>query len=252
MDMHLFYTSDFSALHPVLSDDEAHHALKVLRLQSRDTFYVTDGKGSLYTTTILSADYKKPRFQVIHTQTDYGKRPYHIHIAVAPTKNSDRTEWLVEKCVELGVDVISFIQCDRSERKHFKTDRLEKIVVSAMKQSLKAYLPEIRVLESLEKFLQIHMMNPTTTFEQKKGNTSEGLFIAHLEEGKKQYLSGAAQPGGRYCILIGPEGDFSPKEIDLALLRGFLPVSLGESRLRTETAAMYACCTLNTLNLPML
>ncbi len=234
MPVQLFYAPDFTPDQPILPDEEARHALKVLRLELGSLIHITDGKGNLYVTKIVSSDLKKPRFQVQQTQSEMGKRDYKIHMAVAPTKNPDRTEWLVEKCVELGVDVISFIQCDRSERKHFKTDRLEKIAVSAMKQSLKMYLPEIRDMISFDKFVT--------------NQTAEQKFIGYLDNEKKYYLSELAKPGLSYCMLIGPEGDFSPKEVELALLHGFQPVSLGESRLRTETAAMAACHILNIVN----
>jgi 16S rRNA (uracil1498-N3)-methyltransferase len=232
--MLLFYAPDFTASHPELPEEEARHALKVLRLEAGSLIHVTDGKGNLHTTKILSSDIKKPRFQVQQTQMEVGKRSYAIHMAVAPTKNPDRTEWLVEKCVELGVDTISFLQCDRSERKHFKTDRLEKIAVSAMKQSLKMYLPEIRDMISFEKFVS--------------SQQATQKFIGYLDNEKKYYLSEVANPGMEYCMLIGPEGDFSPKEVELALQQDFVPVSLGESRLRTETAAMAACHILNLVN----
>ena len=236
--MLLFYAPDFTVNSPYLPDDEAHHALKVLRLGVGDALQITDGKGNLHTAKIVSFEKHKPRLHVTATQTGFGKRNYHIHMAVAPTKNTDRTEWLVEKCVELGVDAISFIQCEHSERKHFKTDRLEKIAVSAMKQSLKAYLPVVGEMVPFREFVSRFSKEPSTQ-----------LFIAHLDEGEKQYLSKTANPGGDYCVLIGPEGDFSPEEIRLALAGGFRAVSLSHSRLRTETAAVAACHTLNMLNL---
>ncbi len=239
MEMLLFYAPDFTVKNPDLPDDEAHHALKVLRLGVGDALQITNGKGNLHTAKIVSVEKAKPRLQVTATQTGFGKRDHHIHIAVAPTKNTDRTEWLVEKCVEMGVDAISFIQCDHSERKHFKTDRLEKIAISAMKQSLKAYLPVVSEMVPFGKFVSRFSNEPSTQ-----------LFIAHLGEGEKQYLSKTANPGGGCCVLIGPEGDFSPQEIRLAVASGFRAVSLGDSRLRTETAAMAACHTLNMLNLP--
>ncbi|MDJ1480518.1 16S rRNA (uracil(1498)-N(3))-methyltransferase [Cytophagaceae bacterium YF14B1] len=233
--MLLFYAPDFTTDSPLLPEEETRHALKVLRLETGELIHITDGKGNLYTTKIVSSDLKKPRFQIMQHQSDYGKRDYFIHVAVAPTKNPDRTEWLVEKCVELGIDTISFIQCDHSERKHFKTDRLEKICISAMKQSLKAQLPEIQDIIPFEKFV-----TKTDLWDQK--------FIGYLDEQKKYYLSEIAKPNQRYCILIGPEGDFSPREVGMAQQQGFIPVSLGESRLRTETAAMAACHILNIIN----
>lgn len=234
----LFYAPDFSPENPGLPADEAHHALKVLRLGVGAAIDVTDGKGNVYAAKIVSLENAKPRLQVTAAQPGFGPRSHRIHIAVAPTKNTDRTEWLVEKCVELGVDEISFIACERSERRHFKTDRLEKIAVAAMKQSLKAHLPAIHGMVSFAKFVRPFA-----------DATGKQLFIAHLDAGEKQYLSKTANPGGDCCVLIGPEGDFSPQEITLALAGGFRAVSLGHSRLRTETAAMAACHTLNLLNL---
>jgi 16S rRNA (uracil1498-N3)-methyltransferase len=230
----LFYAPDFTPSQPTLPDDEAHHAFKVLRLAAGAVVNVTDGHGNLHEVKIADADWKKPRLQVLRTQTDFGKRDYRIHMAVAPTKNADRTEWLVEKCVELGVDEISFVACERSERRHFKTDRLEKIAVAAMKQSLKAYLPVVRDMIPFANFV-------------KQTNAAQ-RFIAYLDEEKKAYLAKAATPGGDYCVLIGPEGDFSPKEVSFARQYGFEPVSLGNSRLRTETAAMAACHIFNIVN----
>jgi len=235
--MLLFYAPDFTVRNPVLPEDETRHALKVLRLEAGNHIHVTDGKGNLYTTQIVSADFRKPVFLVTDTQADFQKQNYYIHLAVAPTKNADRMEWLVEKCVELGVDTISFIQCERSERRHFKTDRLEKIAVAAMKQSLKAFLPTVRDIILFSDFVKEQGRNQET---QK--------FIAYLDEEKKYYLSESAKPAGHYCVLIGPEGDFSPGEIALARQCGFEPVSLGQSRLRTETAAMAACHILNVIN----
>ena len=230
----LFYAPDFTPARPALPDDETHHAFKVMRLGAGAIIHVTDGRGNIYETKITDADRKKPRFQVLNTQTDFGKRSYRIQMAVAPTKNADRTEWLVEKCVEMGVDEINFVACERSERRHFKTDRLEKIAVAAMKQSLKAYLPVVRDMIPLADFVR------QTNAAQR--------FVAYLDEEKKAYLAKAATPGSDYCVLIGPEGDFSPKEVGLARQHGFEPVSLGNSRLRTETAAVAACHTLHLLN----
>lgn len=219
---------------PLLPEEEARHCLKVMRMSIGDEVHVTDGKGNIFQTQILTTDLKKCLLTVIDVQSQWGKRPYVIHIAVAPTKNADRTEWLVEKCVELGIDQISFIACEHSERKFFKTDRIEKIAVAAMKQSLKSYLPVINEIIPFRKFVE----------QPLEGQN----FVAHLEEGKRELLQDIAQKNGTYCVLIGPEGDFSPQEIKLALAKGFLPVSLGESRLRTETAAMVACHILNLIN----
>ncbi|QHT69316.1 16S rRNA (uracil(1498)-N(3))-methyltransferase [Rhodocytophaga rosea] len=231
--MQLFYNPDFNIQAPFLLEDEARHCLKVLRIKKGDIVHVTDGNGNIFETRLLTEDPKKCQLQIISTQTESYK-PYTIHIAIAPTKNADRTEWMVEKCVELGVDEISFIACEHSERKFFKTDRVEKIAIAAMKQSLKSRLPAIHEIISYKKFIEQPL--------------PEQRFIAHLEEGKRELLQQLAQQGKEYCVLIGPEGDFSPEEIRLAQAKGFLAVSLGESRLRTETAGIVACHILNLIN----
>ena len=231
--MQLFYNPDFDTKAPFLPEEEARHCLKVLRMKRGDTVYITDRKGNIFETRLLTEDPKKCHLQIISTQTE-PEKPYTIHIAIAPTKNADRTEWMVEKCVELGVDEISFIACEHSERKFFKTDRVEKIAVAAMKQSLKSRLPAIHEIVPFKKFIEQPLP------EQK--------FIAHLEEGKRELLQHMAQKNKEYCVLIGPEGDFSPEEIRLAQAKGFLAVSLGESRLRTETAGIVACHILNLVN----
>jgi 16S rRNA (uracil1498-N3)-methyltransferase len=172
--MILFYSPQFSASLPFLPQEEARHCIKVLRMNLGDTLHVTDGKGNLYEAQIASADINKCKLALIHTQPEFGKRPYAIHLAIAPTKNADRTEWLVEKCVELGIDEISLIACERSERRVFKTDRLEKIAVAAMKQSLKAYLPII------------HEVIPFRQFVEKPIEGQK--FVAHLEEGRREFF----------------------------------------------------------------
>jgi 16S rRNA (uracil1498-N3)-methyltransferase len=232
--MQLFYSSDFTASTPFLPEEEARHCIKVMRLGTGNSIHVTDGKGNLYKAQIASTDIKKCRLNITDTQTAFGKRPYYIHLAIAPTKNADRTEWLVEKCVELGIDEISFVACEHSERKVFKTDRLEKIAIAAMKQSLKAYLPLIHEVVPLRQFLEKPL--------------SAQKFVAHLEEGRRELLQTAAARAQTYCLLIGPEGDFSPAEINLAIEKEFSPVSLGESRLRTETAGIVGCHILNLIN----
>jgi 16S rRNA (uracil1498-N3)-methyltransferase len=232
--MHLFFAPDFSVERPFLPEEEARHALKVLRLGVGDAVRVTDGRGNFYEATVAGADAKKCRLAVRHHEPESGKKGFSIHVAVAPTKNTDRTEWLVEKCVEIGVDQISFVLCERSERRHFNPERVEKIAVAAMKQSLKAYLPQLDELVPLRDFLQ----RPLPGHK----------YIAHLVEGERQLLQRVAPTGGSYCVLIGPEGDFTPGEVAAALASGFVPVSLGESRLRTETAGIVACHILNLVN----
>ncbi len=232
--MHLFFAPQFSPQNPFLPEEEAGHALKVLRLPPGENVQVTDGKGNWYQAVLVTADPRKCRLRVLGHEPEYGKRNYGVHIAVAPTKNADRTEWLVEKCVEIGVDEISFVQCARSERKYFKIDRLQKIAVAATKQSLKAYLPRLNELTAFSGFLQKDL--------------PENKYIAHLAEGERHLLQHTAPKSSNCCVLIGPEGDFTPGEIKAAGENGFRPVSLGESRLRTETAGIAACHILNLIN----
>lgn len=232
--MHLFYTPDISGKEYTLSEEESKHAIRVLRLDAGDEVQLVDGKGGLYKAKVTDPNPKRCKLEITKTVSEFGKKPYYIHIAVAPTKNLDRMEWFIEKAVEIGIDEISFLKCSRSERKELKLDRLEKIAVSAMKQSLKAYLPKLNEL------------TPYKTFLAKLDSVSSS-YIAHLEEGNRQDLKQIDTSGKSYCVLIGPEGDFTPEEIETALAKGIKPVTLGESRLRTETAALVACHTLNLL-----
>lgn len=232
--MHIFYSAHIQENNFQLDEEESRHAVKVLRLKERDTISLVDGKGGFYLAEISQADPKKCTLKILQAQQNYGKKNYFIHLAIAPTKNMDRIEWMVEKCVEIGIDKISFIKCQRSERKNVNPERIEKIAVSAMKQSLKAYLPKIHDLISFKDFLNSEL--------------EDQRFIGHLEEGEKKDLQNAARKSGNYCILIGPEGDFSPEEIEQAKVKGFTPVNLGPSRLRTETAGMVSCHILNLVN----
>ena len=232
--MHLFYTPDITAGFYTLPEEESKHCTRVLRLQQGDTIYLVDGVGGLYTAIIQDANYKKCQLQIIDKQIEYGKLPYYSHIAVAPTKNMDRMEWFVEKAVEIGVSEITFLQCEHSERRNLRLDRLEKIAVSAMKQSQKGYLPLLNDLTPFHRFVQKSL--PETT------------FIAHLEDDATKSIRSFYTYGQPYCIMIGPEGDFSPSEIAAAYSAGIRPVTLGNSRLRTETAALVACHTLNVLH----
>ena len=232
--MHLFYTPDVSTDFYLLSEEESKHCIRVLRLQQGDTVYLVDGAGGKYTAIIQEANPKKCQLQVIDKQIEYGKLPYSTHIAVAPTKNMDRMEWFMEKAVEIGVTEITFLLCENSERRHLKLDRLEKIAVSAMKQSQKGYLP------------LLHDLTPYSRFVQK--TYAEHTYIAHLEEDATKSIKDYYRHGQPHCIMIGPEGDFSPGEIAAAYEAGIRPVTLGRSRLRTETAALVACHTLNVLH----
>ena len=234
--MHLFYTPDIEPSHPqyFLSEEESKHCVRVLRLNVGNEVQLIDGRGGLYIAQIKDAHPKRTILQVTSVQQECQKRNHYLHIAIAPTKNIERLEWFLEKATEIGVDEISLIICQRSERKEAKTDRLNKIITSAIKQSLKAYHPVLNEAESLAKLL-------AKNFEGQK-------FIAHCEEGDKGNLKDMIKLHGRYLILIGPEGDFTPKEIEEALNNDFKAITLGESRLRTETAALEACFEINFLN----
>jgi 16S rRNA (uracil1498-N3)-methyltransferase len=195
---------------------------------------LVDGKGGKYTAQITDANPKKTLLQIAHSQQEFGKRNHYLHIAVAPTKNIERLEWFLEKATELGIDSITPIICDRSERKDVKTERLNKIITSAVKQSIKAYHPLLNQAISFKQFIEPRL---------------EGAgFVAHCMEGEKPLLVQLIKPQGHYTILIGPEGDFTPQELTLAQAAGYTGISLGEARLRTETAALAACFEINMLN----
>ena len=234
MPMHLFYTPDITLPTYMLSEEESKHAIRVLRLQLHDEVLLVDGKGGKYTAQITDANSKKTILQITQSQQEFGKRNHFLHLAVAPTKNIERLEWFLEKATELGIDTITPIICDRSERKDVKTERLNKIITSAVKQSIKAYHPLVHEAISFKQFMQ-------------QGLAGNG-FIAHCMEGEKPLLAQLVKPLGHYIILIGPEGDFTPQELALAQAAGYTGISLGEARLRTETAALAACFEINLLN----
>jgi 16S rRNA (uracil1498-N3)-methyltransferase len=218
-----------------LNEEESRHAVKVLRLSAGDLLYVVDGIGGFYTCKIKNTQGKKCELMITEEKQAFEKRDFYIHLIIAPTKNMDRMEWMLEKCVEIGIDEISFVQTRYSERKEIKTQRLEKIAVGAMKQSLKAYLPKINEMVSWKEFV-------------KKDLSDSQKMIAHLEEGDRKLIQHFAKPKEKYAVLIGPEGDFSEEEIKQAIEKGFQPVTLGNSRLRTETAGLVACHTLSVIN----
>jgi len=234
--MHLFYTPDIDAqaTEYTLSEDESKHCIRVLRLVAGDEVKLIDGRGGFYTAVIKDDNPKRTKLSITAYIGEYQKRNHYLHIAVAPTKNIERLEWFLEKATEIGVDEVSMIICQRSERKEVKVDRLNKIITAAIKQSLKAYHPVLNEPVSFQKFIK-------TSFDGQQ-------FIAHCEEGEKADLKSILIPQNRYLLLIGPEGDFSPQEIGLALENGFKAITLGESRLRTETAALEACFEINFLN----
>lgn len=243
--MQLFYSKDITPEgFCTLDAEESRHAVKVLRLRQGDAIHVTDGQGHLYQCQVLQADDRACVVQCTST-LDAHHSPCAFHLAVAPTKNPSRMEYLVEKAVEIGVSVITLLQCDHSERTFLKTERLEKLAISAMKQSLHTVLPVIHPPVKLRDWLEsAHVFRNS----EELSNTAF-RFIAHCEADKPRTpLATALQPGHDAVVLIGPEGDFSEEEIALALKCGFQPVSLGPSRLRTETAALYAVTAFNLIN----
>lgn len=229
--MHLFYQP--SAV-DYLTEEDSRHAIKTLRLHVGDSIAVTDGHGNRHLAVISSVDSRRCSFRIIDTQTT-SPRPFSVRICVAPTKNLDRIEWFIEKAVEIGIERISFFFGQHSERRVLKLERLEKIAVAAMKQSLQSYLPQLDDAVPFGELLK------TITEEQR--------FIAHLPTNEPPInLAKRATVNGQYSVLIGPEGDFSDKEIQQAIAAGFQMVTLGPNRLRTETAALTACQLLNFLN----
>lgn len=233
--MQLFYNPslDNSFKQFYFSTEESKHIVKVLRKKEGDILHITNGNGFLYRAELLNANIKKCKAQILSEKKTI-PTSYSLHLAVAPTKMNDRFEWFLEKATEIGVNEITPILCQRSERKVIKPERLEKVLQSAMKQSLQTYLPKLNPLINLEEFL--------------KNAATDLKLIAHCEEGEKVELKRRLQADKDVIILIGPEGDFSKEEIKMAREAGFSPVSLGRNRLRTETAAIYACAVVNMLN----
>lgn len=231
--MNLFYQPLIPEGVHFLDSEESRHCIKVLRRKPGDALLLTDGKGFFYEATITGADLGKCTF-AIHNQREEPAESHSIHIALSPTKNHDRLEWFVEKAVELGIDRITPLNCRHTERKIIKTDRLVKVAVSAMKQSLRARLPHIDPLTDVTDFIR-------TAGDRQK-------FIAHAST-DPLHLQHAATAGGKYTVLIGPEGDFTDEELQMAKDHGFIQVSLGVHRLRTETAALAACHILNLINI---
>lgn len=232
--MNLFYTPDIQDQYYQLNEAESKHCIRVLRLQENDEIHLIDGKGTLYTAKIIDAHPKRCTVACTEKKEEFEKLGYDLHIALAPTKNIDRTEWFLEKCTEIGVNEFTPLLCAHSERKIVKHERLFKVVTSAVKQSLKAYHPKLNELTKFSELIQ-------SEFDGDK-------FIAHCYSGNKTHLKKLCKPGSKCLILIGPEGDFSPEEVDLAKSNGFTEISLGDSRLRTETAGVLACSIVNLAN----
>lgn len=233
--MQLFYDPTLQAHTELFSFDkeESRHIAKVLRKKTGDILFVTNGLGDLFSTEIIDSRETKCTVRIVSVSTKIPRRP-RLHLAVAPTKMNERYEWFLEKATEIGIEAVTPLLCERSERTVVKSDRFEKILVAAMKQSNQAFLPTLHPAMPLQAFLK----------QQVEGQR----FIAHCENDVKNPLKEALAVGNDATILIGPEGDFSVKEIQQALANGYLPVSLGNTRLRTETAAVVACHTFTVLN----
>lgn len=223
--MNIFYAPEILSDN-TLPEEESFHCAKVLRMRHSDVIHIIDGKGNLYEALITLPDAKRTQFEVINIKEGLGKRPYTLHVAIAPTKNIDRFEWFVEKAVEIGVDTITPLLCRYSERKTIKSDRIKNIVLSATKQSLKAYLPKVNPMVDFALFA--------------KQSTEEQRFIAHCYDMPKEHLFAACCANQNILVMIGPEGDFSEQEVALAQEHRFVSVTLSDSRLRTETAGVVA------------
>ncbi|NCT18398.1 MAG: 16S rRNA (uracil(1498)-N(3))-methyltransferase [Flavobacteriaceae bacterium CG_4_8_14_3_um_filter_34_10] len=235
--MQLFYHPNATTLLQEIffSKEESKHIIKVLRKNVGDTLDITNGKGSFFTAEITQAN-SNTCFAKITAEFPQKPLPYHLHLAVAPTKLNDRFEWFLEKATEIGISEITPIFCERSERKYIKPERFEKIIQSAMKQSLKGFLPILHPAISFKEFV----------LQQK--NTPSKKYIAHCEDTDRKSLKNEIKAKDSIVILIGPEGDFSEKEIAFAHTNSFIAVTLGESRLRTETAAVVACHSVAFVN----
>ena len=263
--MNLFYAPDIAQTLS-LPEEESQHCVKVLRMKAGDHIHIIDGVGGLYEAQITEAHPKRTQVEILSVQTEYGRRPFRLHLAVAPTKNIDRFEWFVEKATEIGFDELTPLCCRYSERKIIKPERIEKILVSAAKQSLKAYVPRLNPMTTFKDFVA-HILSPClrgtsepTVLSRMAKNAEEGndsqfstlnsqLFIAHCYDQPKQHLFNVCPPMSDVVVMIGPEGDFSEEEVEFALRNSFQAITLGEARLRTETAGVVACHLVTIANL---
>ena len=242
--MYLFYTPDIETSH-FLSEEESAHCVRVLRYDRGDEILLTDGRGTTYHARITNPHPRHCEFEVLSQEKQEKTHNIYLHVAIAPTKNIERLEWMVEKCTEIGVDEITPLLCRFSERKTLRIDRLEKIILSAAKQSLTPYLPKLNPLTDFGTFI-----DPSNS-PSRGGIGDESKmdkFIAHCYKDEKRELKDVLKKGRDVLILIGPEGDFSEQEVETAIANGFVPVGLGRSRLRTETAGVVACHTAVLLN----
>ncbi len=234
--MNWFFKNDISNGVFDADPEESKHIARVLRMSVGDKSVFINGKGGLYTCVLQEANPKKCRFTVLEKEFIPKTKKYNLHLLVAPTKNISRFEWFIEKAVEIGIDEITPVQCEHSERIRIKKDRLEKIIISAMKQSRQVWMPRLNELVELNTFLD------NDSYQQCQ------KFIAYVSKDHENLLKQRYVKGNNTIILIGPEGDFSTSEIKRATQQNYEPISLGENRLRTETAALVACNTIVLLN----
>ena len=232
--MNVFYLPDAQIGTISFPEEESKHIVKVLRMKEGDRFCVTDGNGSLYDAELIDAHPKRAMANLSNQRNGYDIRDFKVSIAIAPTKLNERTEWFLEKSTEIGIDEVKLFSSYHSERRVANVDRFKKIVISAMKQSVKSKMPIVEDMVSFDKLV--------------KQNYEGQKFIAWIDDNVKEQLCDLYKKGENALVLIGPEGDFSKEEVALAKEYGFIPVSLGEARLRTETAAVVACHTIQLIN----
>ncbi len=232
--MQVFYAPNCQLGFFPLHEEESKHVVRVLRMKQGDPVYVVDGKGKLFEGIIFEPHPKHCILKLDKVTENFEQRNYRLHMAISPLKSVDRFEWFIEKAIEIGVDEITPLNCSRTEKRNVNTDRLNRIVESAMKQSLKAYHPVLNEMVKFEKFLL------------QETNAEKG--IAYCGEGEKVFIGNGFSRQGSYVILIGPEGDFTEEEFLMATSKGYKGISLGESRLRTETAGVVACHAISFIN----
>ena len=232
--MPVFYTKQVDGRYAILEEDESRHLIRVLRLKQKDTVDLVDGKGNLFKGIVSIPDPRCTRIEILETIRDHLARSYYLHLAIAPTKSTERFEWFLEKATEIGVDEITPILCERSERQYIRQERSGKILLTARKQSGRAYLPKLNPVVPLSGFLQ----------EAK----ADMKFIAHCRTKPGAVPENSGAPYSSWLVLIGPEGDFTPEEVALATAMHYREISLGEAVYRTETAGVMACQLINFLN----
>lgn len=232
--MHFFYLPEITGEEVILNAEESKHCIRVLRLKKNHTISLVDGKGNLFNAILIKPDPTNSKARIVEIIREYKKRNYHLHIAIAPTKKAERFEWFLEKVTEIGIDEITPLVCSRSERVSINIDRAERIIIAAMKQSQRAYLPKLNPLKDFHRFLA--------------ETTCKSKIITHCNSQDLPAITNELVPFTPVVILIGPEGDFTMDEVNQAMLQGFKEASLGHFVYRTETAGMMACHLFNLMN----